>query len=444
MKKHFLSLSLTLGMVSFWGINFLPEKYHYLYWIAGTIWGICFTLSVINIREDKSCSKKILLGIILLHLSAILSGPILEDDYYRYSWDGRNIRMGMHPYNQSPYEQVSGVKSKVEDYSFSELPLKKELEQFPDYTEKINYPMYRTVYPPLAELSFASEVLAPDTHYGWPIFLLIIDLLFIYYLVYKSKIPFISACLLLTNPLLLKEGLNSLHFDFLLVPLLILYIYYIGKCQPFILGLMCGLRPWFAALILWELKSWQVKDYAVFFATLALPWILLVLYPGFPEDGFSSWSAFVKSWEFNALFYEVLRQVFGLFTDNESFYRAAGWIIGFSIIFTAWKYKKDNKAYGFAALAAWLLFLPTVNPWYLMPIAAALAINENLKLKALGCALTTCLPMAYIHYEHFIPGTPAALSWALFELFAGLSVYLFVLKSSTKNLTDQQTCEVQI
>ena len=444
MNKHFLSLSLILGMVSFWGINFLPEKYHYLYWIAGTIWGICFTLSVINSNDENYFSKKILFGIILLHLSAILSGPILEDDFYRYSWDGRNIRMGIHPYNQSPYEQVSGVKSKVEDYSFSELPLEKELEHFPEYTVKINYPMYRTVYPPLAELCFASEVLAPDTHYGWPIFLLIVDLMFIYFLVSKSKIPFISACLLLTNPLLLKEGLNSLHFDFLLVPLLFLYLYHLGKNHPLILGLMCGLRPWFAALILWEYKNWRIKDYAVFVAALVLPWVLLLLYPGFPEDGFSSWSAFVKSWEFNALFHEILRFILGFFTNNESIYRASGWLIGFSLIFTVWRIKKENNAYGFAVLAAWLLFLPTVNPWYLMPIATVLVINSDLKLKAFGCALTVILPMAYIHYEHFSPGSIPALSWAVFELITGYVIYQIVLKSGKKNLTDQTACEANI
>lgn len=427
MKKHSLSLSIFMGIITLWGINGLPEQYHYYYWIAGAVWASSYVYALLKIDLQTVKSKGILFGIVLLHLSAILSGPILEDDNYRYSWDGRNIRMGIHPYSQSPYEQVSGKKENAKDLGFEELTVEDELKQFPEYTQKINYPMYRTVYPPLCEFLFTSESLIPDTHWGWPLFILLVDLAFIYFLVYKSTLPFIASCLVLLNPLFIKEGLNSLHFDFFLIPLMAVFFFSNRKGHPLILGLMAGIRPWYLALIIWQWKKWGIKDYLIFALTLGIPWLTLFLYPGFPEEGFSSWKAFIKTWEFNAVFYEVMRQVFSIFTDSESYFRIASWIAGFSIIAYAWKKHSENSEAGLAAIAGWLLFLPTVNPWYIMPVAVVLVTSHNIRLKAFGCALCVSLPLAYIHYEHIIPGSLTALSWSLFEVSVAFVTFFLVL-----------------
>ncbi|MCM8529949.1 MAG: hypothetical protein NE330_02215 [Lentisphaeraceae bacterium] len=418
----------------------MPESYHYLYGVIGTLWGLSYIYAFLNTDSSKVKSASLIIGILLLHLSALFSGPILEDDFFRYSWDGRNIRQGIHPYSQSPYEQVSGTSEAAKDDSFDSLGLDQQLENLPEYTRKINYPMYRTVYPPLCEFLFVSEILVKDTHLGWIVFILLTDLLLIYLLINKSKLSFTATCLLLANPLFIKEGLNSLHFDFFLVPLLIYFMLNNKKNKPFTLGLIAGIRPWYLALFLWQIKAWKLKDYLIFSLTICIPWLVLILYPGFPAEGFSSWKAFIKTWEFNAVFYEILRFSFSLFTDSESYFRIAAWVCGFSIIAIIWKVFEKESGWGLVAIAGWLLFLPTVNPWYFMPIATVLIINQDPRVKSIACALCISLPLAYIHYQYIIPGTITALCFSIFEVATAVMTYVYCSKK-LKSPASKITCE---
>ena len=80
MKKHSLSLSIFIGIITLWGINRLPEQYHYYYWIAGAVWALSYVYAILKTDLKTVKFKGIIFGIVLLHLSAIISGPILEDD----------------------------------------------------------------------------------------------------------------------------------------------------------------------------------------------------------------------------------------------------------------------------------------------------------------------------------------------------------------------------
>ncbi|NQZ59096.1 MAG: hypothetical protein HRT88_16710 [Lentisphaeraceae bacterium] len=435
MKSHFyFYISILWGVASLWTINALPETLHHYYWLAGTVWGVLYVLAIV--KSKINTSRWALAAIMALHLSAFFSGPILEDDFYRYSWDGRNIRQHVHPYAHSPYEQVSknAVAEEFSDLSFTELDLEDELKNFPAYTDKINYPMYRTVYPPLTEALFISEALVPDTIWGWPLFIFLVDLAFIYYLFYMSGISANLSCLILVNPLFIKEALNSWHFDFFLIPLLFLYFFSHKKYKPVSLALMTGIRPWFLALILWNYKKWSLKDFVVFAVCLLTPWFLLFILPGFPKDGFSSWKAFAGGWEFNAIFYEVLRLPLSLFTENEDYYRLISWLCGFAIIAFLWRYRPNTEGIGLAALCGWLLFLPTVNPWYIMPLSTVLIAIKNRHLRALGGALSTSMPMAYLHYAHLDAGNYLDWSWALAQIAVASISYFFIYRATAESL----------
>jgi alpha-1,6-mannosyltransferase len=422
--KSYILLSILFGISCLWCVGLLPVAYQHYFYIYGALWGCIYLLVAVRGDAKLPFSKIVLFSILLLHFSAFLSSPILEDDYFRYSWDGHNLRQGVHPYAQTPFEQVSGRENEeVVDLGFEDLVLEEDMEGHPDYTKKINYPMYRTVYPPLVEVLFVSEALAPNTIYGWPLFIFLIDLLIIYLLVFKSGLSFFTCCLVLTNPLFVKEGLNSWHFDFFLVPLLLLWIVKKQHYDAFIIGLLAGIRPWFLAMSLWRFKDWRLKDYLILLLTLGIPWLTMLLYPGFPNQGFSSWGAFVKGWEFNAVFYELVRQCFSYFTTEDLYFRYVSWISGFALIGVFWYFIRYRVGLELLAIVAWLFFLPTVNPWYIMPIAVILVAVDDIKLKSAGLALCVCMPLAYRHYAHLEEGNYLHWSWALLEVVVGLVAY---------------------
>ncbi|HET6852400.1 MAG TPA: hypothetical protein VFH46_08745, partial [Pyrinomonadaceae bacterium] len=82
----------------------------------------------------------LLLGLIfaaLFRLSIIFYAPYLSDDIYRYVWDGRVQSAGINPYRYIPADE-----------SLAEL-------RDPKIYPKINRRDYaRTIYPPVAEVSF--------------------------------------------------------------------------------------------------------------------------------------------------------------------------------------------------------------------------------------------------------------------------------------------------
>ena len=433
-----LWLTVISGSAALWTVSVLPRESQHWYWLAGLVWGLIWLWTFIAESKEEINLKALVPAVLMLHLSALLCGPILEDDFYRYSWDGRNIRSGIHPYSHSPYEQVLGVQNvEVQDLGFDELGVEEDLKSFPEYTRNINYPMYRTVYPPLTEVLFISEILAPNTIFGWPLFIFIIDLLIIFALFKKSKLPPALSLLVITNPLLIKEGLNSWHFDFFLIPLLLLWVLSTSISKGILLGLISGIRPWFLCFILWKFKDFKIKDWLFFALTLGIPWAALFLFPGFPENGFSSWKAFVREWEFNALFFELISSAAETFTEDSQKIRAVSWITGFALIGILWKLSKE-RGIEIAAALGWLLFLPTVNPWYIMPPAIALTVCSNVKLKALGAAFSVSTVLAYNHYAFLTPGNYLHWSWALLELgIAVLCFFICIKRFSTAETVPQ-------
>lgn len=75
----------------------------------------------------------------------VLAPPVFSDDLHRYVWDGRLLAHGISPYAAPPSDPSLAP---FRDASF----------------ERINHPRIATVYPPLAELLFAS--VSPLGQYG--------------------------------------------------------------------------------------------------------------------------------------------------------------------------------------------------------------------------------------------------------------------------------------
>ena len=83
----------------------------------------------------------------------MFSTPILEDDFYRYLWDGAVVAEGTDPYRYTPAEVLT---ADVDADSASELAALSLLSNSSTpVAQRINYPRLTSIYPPLTQGVFA-------------------------------------------------------------------------------------------------------------------------------------------------------------------------------------------------------------------------------------------------------------------------------------------------
>jgi len=81
----------------------------------------------------------------------LFTAPILEDDYYRYLWDGAVTANALNPYAYSPQQVLKGTDIPVE--------LTQLAEESGEVIHSINHPEIRTIYPPIAQAFFRAILL---------------------------------------------------------------------------------------------------------------------------------------------------------------------------------------------------------------------------------------------------------------------------------------------
>lgn len=88
-----------------------------------------------------------------VRMAAMAGPPITSDDLYRYSWDGRVQLTGTDPYRYTP--DAPQLVHLREPWLWPGVAACARLYRAPDCT-RINRPMVRTIYPPLAEAWFTA------------------------------------------------------------------------------------------------------------------------------------------------------------------------------------------------------------------------------------------------------------------------------------------------
>jgi len=98
---------------------------------------------------------------IALRVITLPSTPVLENDFYRYLWDGALTAHGINPYLYSPAQAL--------DPDSIVPPLVRQLaDQSGAVVLRINHPHIRTVYPPVAQAVFAAAyTLHPWSLWAW-------------------------------------------------------------------------------------------------------------------------------------------------------------------------------------------------------------------------------------------------------------------------------------
>ncbi len=88
----------------------------------------------------------------LIRLVWFAAPPALEDDYFRYLWDGALLAHGFNPYTHSPASVLRGLSDPAGAIPPGILELAR---QSGDTLTRINFPELRTIYPGTAQAAFA-------------------------------------------------------------------------------------------------------------------------------------------------------------------------------------------------------------------------------------------------------------------------------------------------
>jgi len=393
---------------------------------AGVIY-LAFLFKIPNVDLKK---QQILwvIGIgIVLRVLMLFSTPMLEDDFYRYLWDGAVAGNVVNPYKYSPEEVMRG------DHVPEELT---ELAgESGDIIENINHPHLRTIYPPVAQAFFALSYWLDSWSLNiWRIILIIMDLATLS-LIFNAlgilKLPSSFLIIYWWNPLLIKEIFNSGHLDVLIYPFILSALILASQSKfvrsTFSLIIAIGIKLWPVFLLPLIIRPVLSKPKQLLsIIVLALGTLAVIFMPMYMAglDNSSGLVAYGQGWQNNDSAFKLLTyvskfilEVLGFETFHKS-YMTRFMVIALTGIWILYitfnrKYKETDlftKSMFIVAFA--FLLSPTQFPWYYTWLLPLLAIKPRFSL----LLLTALLPMYYLRF-YFRPRDQ-------FDIFVNVIVWI--------------------
>ena len=393
-------------------------------------------------RALNSFNAGTMLGFILfiglaLRLVMFFSTPMLEDDYFRYMWDGAVTANGINPYKYSP-EQVIQNRDVPEELS-------RLAGESGDVIHRINHPHIRSIYPPITQALFAlSYLIKPWSLLPWRSVLLVFDIAALALILYSlnlMRLPLIYAMIYWWNPLFVKEIYNSGHLDVLVLPfafggvLLASRAKYPGSLMSLAAGI--GIKLWPAFLIPLVLRPILSSPGRILRAVLVLIVFLvalfLPLYLSGPDQS-SGLIAYGRSWENNDSIFRILifisdfsLSILGFQTHHKY---ALARVIAASltvlwIMYMSYGMPSGGDFFKKSLFIVAFVFLisPTEFPWYYTWLLPFLALQPRFSL----LTLTALLPLYYLRYYFEPRGGPDIFTNVIVWLeFAPVWVLLFL------------------
>ena len=338
---------------------------------------------------------------LLLRLIAIQASPLLEDDHFRYLWDGLRTATALDPYRLPP----------AAFFGASALS-----PAWQDVLSGINNPDVPTLYGPVLQWLFAAAYwLMPAKVFAIQALLLVVDMAVLFLLAHQG-VGTRGLLVYAVHPLVLKEAMASAHPDGLVALLLLLALMAWQKRSAAVMGVMLGLAVCakVAALVvlplLWlapprrpadgpvptqphAFEDWPLR--AIAGSCLAV----VALYLPFAWVGGSDASGlatFGTQWRYNPLLYRLVELVL----PGPATRPAAAFLIVAGTALLAWRWRSASRHFkGQAlppldlALVLLILLSPVVNPWYWL---WALALSVRLGQGWLAVATVTA-PLAYLN-----------------------------------------------
>jgi alpha-1,6-mannosyltransferase len=332
---------------------------------------------------------RVAISVIVMSFVGLFAAPMLEDDHFRYLWDGYMTATTGRPYQYPPshYFDIGNLSA-----------------QFQIILNGINNPDIGTVYGPLLQAIFAlCYFIAPGEL--WPLkVLLAISLMQIIFVLGHSKVPakwLFAFCL---HPLLIKESILTAHPD-LLIGCLILNAVLMWRKGYFqvaaiIIACAAAVKITAAALLMFFCFDQRGKFFWPAFWAGSLAFVIGYL-PMMIEHFSGAASAlgtFGQQWVFNPIFFRVFAYFFSDAVARILVVLVFGGVVLYMLRMQSKQAQIHRSIIG--TLVAMLLLAPVLNPWYwlwLLPI---------LTLVTLECSTIAwlCASASLMAYAHVLGG----------------------------------------
>lgn len=307
--------------------------------------------------------SEVLLWAISFRLLGIVGNPILEDDFYRYLWDGYSLIEHGTVYALAPQHWFDSANVS---------------QPFQNILDSINNPHIATIYGPVCQFVFSVSYLVSPGQV-WPLQLIFtafdVGILYLLFTLTHSR----NVLLYAWCPLVIKEIAFTAHIDSMAVFFLLAACVALLKNRNVLLGLLLALAVGskvFAILLLPFLLFRRATAAVGFVLGMVLLYAPFLSDLGNAEHGLSAMAA---GWVFNAPLYLLLPDHFLAIQLTLGSMFAIVWC------YSAWHWHQRSAHQKITNLpradwiyGAFLLAIPALNPWYLIWLLPFAAIKPSL------------------------------------------------------------------
>ena len=402
---------------------------------AGAVFVAIMTRLLARSRLCEAATARSALGAVFLaglaaRVILLSSQPVLEDDYYRYLWDGAVVSHGLDPYAYAPTAISNGAAPPTYLKLWDEAGV---------IAKRINHKDVTTIYPPVAQAAFAAaHTLKPWSLQAWRALLIMFDVATFALLVValgtlgRSRL---WVALYWWNPLVLKELFNSAHFEPLLFPFLLAALLLADRRRPLAasgaLALAAGIKLWPVILLPLVLRAFAKQPAraavgALIFAVIMAFMLAPMLRGGLNET--TGLTAYASNWHRNGALFSAVASLFQDLAarlhigDANSANAAARIVVALCVAVTAiavaWRPIEgfsDLAKRALAVTAVLVFTMPAAYPWYSLWFLPFLVLAPEPGL----VLLSMTMPLYYLFFHYAARDTP--------EVFSTVIVWLIWL-----------------
>lgn len=339
----------------------------------------------------------------------VIAEPTLSDDIYRYVWDGRVQRLGHNPYASPPSDPaLAGLHTPV--------------------TRLTSQPALPTIYPPAAQWFFRGVMAIHESVLALKVAFIVCDaliiLLLLRWLDHTGQGPW-RVLVYAWNPLVLIEVAGSGHVDVLGALLLFLSFLALSERRTLLaaLSFVAAVEVKFLPIVLAPMFWRRIRARDVVLATafglaLAVPFLGGTL--GLPVG---SLPTYLGKWRFNGPAFALIER-----------FLPSRWLVALPAaagLAVAARLRTERVSPSTWAwpMAASLLLMPAVYPWYLLWLTPYIGVLETLPM----LVWTQTVLLTYMVWRYSAEGFGWRLPWWVlaveFGSVAGAAVWLIVRRA---------------
>ncbi len=385
---------------------------------------IVYAVAVWRVKRQAAESGPLPLVLIfaaLFRLVLLFSEPIQEDDFYRYLWDGKVVASGLNPYRFTPREvqTANGKEGLLQPY--------RELAETDAHSalllSRINHPDVPTLYPPVAQAVFGlAALVAPGSLLALRLIFFCFDLavclVIVKLLCHLGRSP-LWVLIYAWSPLVIKETINSSHYDVVPTFLLVLALLALvtGRLSVGFLSLGGAILGKVFPVVLLPLFVWHAwrrcGSGRACGGLVLTGLVILGGYAPFAAAGSGLWQGvvtFAEHWQTNSFVFPLLQQ---MIADR---WLANGIVAGClaGAVWVALRWNREGNDVGFLrgcffVMGTLLLLSPVGNPWYFLWVMPFVCLFPRVS----WLLLSGLLGLYYTAFYFLYRGEPETFRWVV-------------------------------